>query len=409
VPLIQWVPGRGAGTAGITGGYTPAQMRANYDLGPVYAAGLNGKGRTIGIVDVYGSPTIRADLATFDAHYGIPAPPSFTIIEPAGKVPKFNRDNAQMVGWAGETTLDVEWSHAMAPGAAIVLAVTGVDEVEGTSGFPEIMSAEQYMIEHEHVSVISQSFAATEETFPTVASLMALRGVYGLAESRGVTVLGAAGDWGATSQNSSGGYYDRRVVNWPASDPLVTAVGGTRVFLNAAGGETEPPQVWNDDGIAVDDPLSSGGGVSVDFARPSWQSGVASVVGTRRGIPDVSLDASCEPGAEVYSSFTGFGSYGAVCGTSLASPLFAGIVVLADELAGRPLGLLNPTLYRLGADHAAGLVDITRGNNSVLIPDGSGTAVVTGYTAVAGYDLASGWGTVEAADLVPELAGKALP
>jgi hypothetical protein len=85
------------------------------------------------------------------------------------------------------------------------------------------------------------------------------------------------------------------------------------------------------------------------------------------------------------------------------------MVVLADELAGRPLGLLNPTLYRLGADHAAGLVDVTRGNNSVRIPDGSGTAVVVGYTAVAGYDLASGWGTVKAADLIPELAGKALP
>ncbi|HXY43342.1 MAG TPA: S53 family peptidase, partial [Acidimicrobiales bacterium] len=244
---------------------------------------------------------------------------------------------------------------------------------------------------------------------PTKASLLAFRGTYELAQRRHVTVLGAAGDWGATSQTAKGTYYDRRVINWPASDPLVTAVGGTQILLDAAGKQVSPTRVWNDDGTTVP-PSAGGGGVSIIFARPSWQIGVAAVVGKHRGIPDVSMDASCNPGAYVYASYPGtFGGESPVCGTSLASPLFAGIVALADQLAGHDLGLLNPTLYRLGADHAPGLVDVTHGNNSVRIPLKDGTAVVTGFAAVKGYDLASGWGTVKAAALVPELAGTSLP
>ncbi len=409
VPLIEWAPSISHGASGaVSGPYTPEQVQAAYDLAPVYSAGITGKGATIGIVDVYGSPTIRADLANFDAQYGIAAPPSFKIVRPAGKVPRFDAANSEMTSWAGETTLDVEWAHAMAPGASIVLALTGVDEVEGTSGFAEIMKAERYLITHEQVSVISQSFAATEETFPTKASLLAFRGTYQLAQSRDVTVLGATGDSGATSQMANLDYFDRRVINWPASDPLVTAVGGTQILLDSAGTQVSPTRVWNDDGTSRPLPQSTGGGLSVDFARPSWQDGVAGVVGKHRGIPDVSMDASCDPGAAVFASYPGSSS-DEVCGTSLATPLFAGIVALAVQLAGHALGLLNPTLYRLGAAHAAGLVGVTRGNNSVRIPYKDRTAVVTGYAASKGYDLATGWGTVKAADLVPELAGTSLP
>ncbi len=404
VPLLRWSAPEAAAP------YTPAQVTDAYDLAPLYRAGLTGKGATIGIVDVYGVPTIRAELARFDANYKIPAPPAFRIVEPAGRVPAFSSRNPAMASWAAETTLDVEWAHAMAPGAAIDLALTGVDEVEGTSGFAQIVRAERYLIEDEHVSVISQSFAATEETFPTLRSLTALRGAFVLAKLRDVTVLGAAGDWGASSPTStSGDFYDRRVVNWPASDPLVTAVGGSQVFLGSSGRQLGAPRVWNDHGTATSVPSASGGGVSADFARPSWQNSVASVVGNHRGIPDISMDASCRPGVAVYLALPGeVPASVRACGTSLAAPLFAGIVAIADELAGHSLGLLNPALYRLGAEHAPGLVDVTAGNNSVRVPTKTGSAVVTGYSAAKGYDLASGWGTVNAADLVPELAGKAL-
>jgi subtilase family serine protease len=288
--------------------------------------------------------------------------------------------------------------------------VTGVDEVEGTSGFAQIMAAEQYLIEHEHVSVISQSFGATEETFPTTASLMKLRSAFVLAASRkyNVTILAATGDAGATAENAAGAYFDRRVVSWPATDPLVTAVGGTQVLLGSKGQQLSAPRVWNDDGVNGG-PLASGGGLSVMFSRPSWQNAVASIVGSRRGVPDVSLDASCDPGALIFTTFPGsVGGWQSECGTSLATPLFAGIVALADQLAGHNLGLLNPKLYVLGARKAPGLLDITLGSNTVSIPVPGGNTVVVGYSARKGYDLASGWGTVHAASLVPELAGQPL-
>jgi subtilase family serine protease len=396
-----------ADDSGLSSPYTPAQLQADYGMDALYKAGLTGAGRTIGIVDVYGSPTIRADLASFDTHFGLPAPPHFTIIQPAGPVPSFNPENSEMLGWAAETTLDVEWSHAMAPGASIVLAETGVDEVEGTTGMPEIMKAENYMILHEHVTVISQSFAATEETFPSAASLMNLRAVYGEAEKHSVTVLAGAGDWGASGPtNNTNTYYDRRVVAWPASDPLVTAVGGTDVYLNGAGTQLEAIKVWNQSGGT---PEASGGGVSEYFARPSWQDGVAKVVGSRRGIPDISMFAACDTGALIYSSFSGFPGLAPVCGTSLATPLFAGVVAIAAQLANHALGLINPTLYSLGSTRSRGLVDVIHGNTSVSVTVAGKAAEVNGYSAVVGYDLASGWGTVNAADLVPELAGRPLP
>ncbi|MGO9196645.1 MAG: S8 family serine peptidase [Acidimicrobiales bacterium] len=400
LPLLGSV-GRAVGA-----GYTPARIHANYDMGRLYAAGLDGEGETIGIVDVYGSPTIKADLASFDSMFHLAAPPSFEVVRPAGAVPKFNRAVGEMVDWAAETTLDVEWAHAMAPGARIVLAETGVDEVEGTSGFPQIVKAEKYLIAHEHVAVISQSFGATEETFPSKISLLALRGAYVEADRHDVTVLAGSGDWGATGPRLESGYYTRRVTSWPATDPLVTAIGGTLIRTDGAGHPSAPPQVWNEGGT---DPAASGGGVSSVFARPAWQHSVASIVGSHRGMPDISMDAACASAGDVVWSFLGGEELVSQCGTSLATPMFAGLVAIADQLAGHHLGLINPRLYKLGAEHAPGLVDITRGNNTVEFVEGGTTHVRVGYRARKGYDLASGWGTVDAAKFVPELAGKPIP
>ena len=127
---------------------------------------MTGKGATIVIVDSYGSPTIKNDLSVFDRAYGLPAPPKFRIIQPAGKVPAYDPANSDMVGWAGETTLDVEWAHAVAPGANILLVETPVSETEGMHGFPQIIAAEEYVLNHHLGDVISQSFSATEADLP---------------------------------------------------------------------------------------------------------------------------------------------------------------------------------------------------------------------------------------------------
>jgi subtilase family serine protease len=394
--------------------YQPAQFQAAYNEQPLFHRGITGRGETIVIVDSFGSPTIKSDLKTFDAQFGLPNPPSFRIIQPAGRVGPFNP--ATMDGWAGETTLDVEWSHSMAPGANILLVETPVAETEGVAGFPQIVEAENFVINHHLGQVISQSFGATEQTFPTARSLLGLRSAYENAFRHHVTVLAASGDTGATGASNAAGtlLFTHRTVDWPASDPLVTGVGGTQLQLGASGNRTAPDQVWNDSfntslnqvffGNSGPNALATGGGKSVIFERPGYQRGDG-VHGNRRGVPDVAMSGACSGLVVTFQSFAGQppGWY-VVCGTSEASPLFAGIVALADQVAHHSLGLINPALYELSARRAPGLVDVTTGNNTVAFTQKGTLFTVNGFNAGPGYDLASGVGTINAALFVPELA-----
>jgi subtilase family serine protease len=264
--------------------------------------------------------------------------------------------------------------------------------------------------------VISQSFGATEETFPSVTSLLSLRGAYINAYEHKVTVLAAAGDTGATTaQRTTGLLYTHRVTSWPPTDPLVTAVGGTELHLDASGARTAPDSVWNDSYNSAFNtafsgtpgPLASagGGGLSSVFARPYYQDSVASVVGKSRGIPDISMSAACSGAVITYfSAPTIPAGWYLACGTSEATPEFAGIVALADQVAHHSLGLINPALYKLSGEHAKGIVDVTHGNNTVSFFQQGHEYTVQGFAAVPGYDLASGVGTITAARFVPELA-----
>jgi subtilase family serine protease len=381
-------------------GLSPAQIRAAYELAPLAAKGIDGSGQTIILVDSFGSPTIDADLAHFDSYFRLPAPPSLRVLQPAGPVPAFSSGNSNRVGWAQEATLDVEWAHVMAPGANIVLVETPTSENEGTTGFPQIVAAERYVLRHRIGQVISQSFAATEQTFPSVSSILSFRGAYQLAARDHVTVLAATGDTGATSDEyNMKDLYPSRVVSWPATDPLVTAVGGTQLSLRANGTRLAPDTAWDD----------SGGGTSIAFARPSYQNGVAAITGNARGVPDVAMDASCKSPVVMYASFYAAGGrWSSECGTSLAAPLFAGIVALADQYAGHGkahgLGLINPAIYTMAARHEPGIVAVrTGGNSQTFVQDGRRYSV-PGFTAGPGYNLVTGVGTVDAASFVPELA-----
>ncbi len=394
--------------------YLPAQIQQAYNLPRLYRQGVTGRGQTIIIVDSFGSPTVQRDLARFDQATGLPAPPSLQVIQPAGKVPAY-RPTSDREGWAGETDLDVEYAHTIAPGASILLVETPTSENEGTTGFPQIVTAEKYVISHHLGGVISQSFSATEQTFPSRRSLLSLRGAYIDAARQGVTVLAASGDSGAADVRfNQVTYYLHRVTSWPDSDPLVTGVGGIRLHLGAAGDNVRAPTVWNDTynvatnqfvvGNAGPNPLAGGGGRSVIFARPGYQNGVRDVVGSRRGVPDISMSAACNGAADMYQSFAGqpAGWY-PTCGTSEATPEFAGIVALADQVAGHPLGVINPYLYQLSARHAPGIVDVVSGNNTVSFSQGGKLHTVRGFLAGPGYDLASGVGTVNAPEFVREL------
>ncbi len=398
--------------------YQPSQIEQAYDMNPLYKAGLTGRGKTIVLVDSYGSPTIGSDLATFDQETGLPAPPSFRIITPAGTPPPYDQTNYDMGNWGFETSLDVEYSHAMAPGANILLVETPVDETLGVQGFPQMIEAENYVIDHHLGDVISQSFGAAEQTFPSHRSIYELRSAYFNALLHRVTVLASSGDGGATDDsayNPSNGavnYFTSRVVGWPSSDPLVTSVGGTQLHLGPNGNRTSPDNVWNDTAL-FGGPAAGGGGVSSVFSRPFYQDRLGGVVGSARGVPDVSLSAAVDGGVDVYLGYTNTAAgiapgWYIVGGTSEASPLLSGIVAIADQAAHRDLGWLNPTLYGLGDGSRSPLTDITLGNNSVagtqqLPPDAGTPFAVTGYNTTPGYDLASGLGTVDGAQLVGAL------
>jgi subtilase family serine protease len=380
---------------------------------------------------------------------GLPNPPSFKVITPEGPITttakncttKYSPTGPDLCsdfhGWTDETSLDVEWSHAMAPQANILLVETPMTETEGITGFPQIVAAENYVINHHLGDVISQSFGANEQTF-SPAQIYSLRSAFFNAAQHGVTVLAASGDQGSTSEicDPASGCANPEdliccsstaTVSWPPSDPLVTAVGGTQLHLNAAGNRTAPDSVWNDlsSTFGVTGPVytsgSSGGGLSMVFSRPGFQDGVAGTVGDSRGTPDISMSAAGNGSVDFYdTSDPSVKGWGIVAGTSEASPLFSGIVALADQVAGHSLGDINPDLYAMGQGKAAdGIVPISKGSNSYTFckaadinsagscASSSDLVTVPGFKANGSYNNATGWGTVDAASFVPALAGYA--
>jgi len=298
---------------------------------------------------------------------------------------------------AAETSLDVEAAHVMAPGASLLVVETNKVELEGRTGFPQIVAAEKYVIRHHLGGVISQSFGATEETFASAAGLRSLRGSFLMAARPAyrVTVLAATGDTGAAGYTySMQGVFPSPVVSWPASDPLVTAVGGTELNLSPSGRRRSQDVAWP----------QGGGGRSSVFARPSYQDGLPGVTAAHRVIPDIAMDGSCDSGMAAFGVGQSAGpkpGWFVACGTSLSTPLLAGLVALAGQQAGHSLGLINPALYRMAAAHHRGIVDVRRGDNSYPL---SGSPSVHGFTAGPGYDLTTGVGTVDAAYFVPGLA-----
>ena len=305
----------------------------------------------------------------------------------------------------------MEYAHAVAPQARIVV-------VEALPEVSDMISAEQYAVRHYHAQVISQSLTEAEQIDPSAADIARMHAAYaGLADA-GVSVVASSGDTGVANTGPDGvTYYLDRSTSYPASDPMVTAVGGTDLSLDASGNRTTPDTVWDDTYSAATNeteygndgpsPLASGGGESVLFSRPAYQDSVRAVAGSARGVPDVSMSAACSAPVEIYlTDGPGSSDWYPACGTSEAAPLFAGVVALADQLAGHSLGQINPALYQLAAAHASGIVPVTSGSNTVSFYQDGAEHTITGYRATSGYSLAAGVGTVNAAAFVPELVAQ---
>jgi subtilase family serine protease len=369
--------------------YGPAQIRAAYDI----PRNLTGAGRTIVIIDAFRDPTIRSDVAAFDKVFGLPSI-KLNIICPDG-CPTFDPTSGDQVGWTDETSLDVQWAHAIAPGATIDL-VQAQSDADG-----DLLAAQQYVAGHNLGDVVSQSFGEGETCMePSIRA--AEHQAFAAAEREGMSVFAAAGDAGA-AQYGCTAYYRSffESASIPASDPLVTAVGGTHLNANFSSGAYHSETVWNNSG-ELPDFGAGGGGFSTIYTRPSYQN--AAHTGSRfRGVPDVTYNADVYGGVIGVCSECNFGlqSFAVFGGTSAGTPQWAAIAALADQAAGHRLGLLNPALYAIaaGSHYHSAFHDITTGNNSWDV------SLFTGYPAGPGWDAASGLGSPNAARLISLLAG----
>jgi subtilase family serine protease len=370
--------------------FTPDELRAAYDIAPLYSYGFTGKGQTVVVVVSFGSPTLADDVTVFCQRYGLP-PARITVLAPLG-TRAFDPSDPSMAAWARETEEDVESIHAFAPDAAIVVLTSPVDETQGTTGLPEFLQLEEYAVHHGLGNVISQSWGASEATLNTADGRLVTEQFdlfyQRAALERGITFVAASGDHGATDWANASMTQLSPVAtsNFPASDPWVTAVGGT-ALTRGINGFTETG--WS----------GSGGGYSALFLAPAYQH-LAPFAG--RGVPDVAAQADWQSGLGVYER----GVWRIARGTSAGTPLWAALFAIADQMAGRGLGALNPALYALAQTPATAgdFYDITSGTNSYS----SAGVYVQGYSAGTGWDAITGLGSPDAMRLLPDLIAAAL-
>ncbi len=393
VPLPRTGPaGPGATTcASGTGGLAPCQLQTAYAFSPLLANGTNGSGVSIGIVDAYsgGEPesSLASDLATFSSQFGLPT----ASVNYAYPVPTNTDLNSSTTNpaWAAEEALDLEWAHAAAPGAHLEMTLS---PDAGTG----LLESVNWLVATGAVNVVTLSwgepltgvFNAYSASCPFACNASsdgtyALLGpVFEAAAAEGIGIFAASGDCGAADGTSGA------AVNYPAADPYVTGVGGTSLTVTSNGtyvGES----AWSGNATGATAPGchnqgGSGGGYA-PLPRPWWQIGLAAAP-AGRGVPDVALDA----GTAVSIVLGGVDS--GVLGTSVATPIWAGIAALADQYAGHSLGFLDPSLYRVAAGPAGTLSfhDTVTGSN--------------GYPAGPGWDPVTGLGSPIVAQLVPQLA-----
>ncbi|MGH3543448.1 MAG: S53 family peptidase [Mycobacterium sp.] len=450
----------GCQTTTPAGCYGPDQIRAAYDIQPLLDRHLDGSGSTIVVIDPFGSPTLATDVANFDNVFGLPAP-DLQVVTPFGVAPT---DPGNAVSWSQETSLDIEWAHAVAPGATIVLVVAKSDTDS------DILDATQWVLDHNAGDVVSQSYGEAEQCMAP-SDLARQHALFASMSQQGITLLASTGDQGAGQYTCDGSAYFK-AVSTPASDPYVTSVGGTTLLADGTTGQYQSESAWNEVPL-FGDAAASGGGLSVVYSQPDYQatalnarqtsahqdhgqgksgggggnhdhghSGMQNGGGNQdhghggnqnggdsngeqmRGLPDVSYNAAVFHGVITASMGDICGPAGPgtgtlpcffrVGGTSAGSPQWAGLIAIADQLGHGRLGAINPALYQVGAAGRPSMFfhDIADGSSNT-IPDLTpylgapyGTPI-NGYSAVPGYDLVTGLGSPIANRLIPWLAQNA--
>lgn len=361
-------------------GYQPSDLQTAYNLTPLYSAGLDGTGETIAIVDAYGSTTVAADLAAFSGAMGLPAA-NLTVI---GTPTESGFSGDANSGWADETTLDVEWVHSVAPGAKILLVVAA------SNSFDDLFAAIVTASEQKGVAAISNSWSGYESQ-TDIPLRQTGDGILMLANAKGQAVNFATGDEGNETYDL--GYVD---VNYPASSPYATGIGGVSVALDAhkqikfqtswGNNITELADKASLGSPPIDPPFNEGflygggGGTSNVYALPGFQHGLG---GQRRLLPDISWTADPYTGVEIVETLDSQGGQylSVIGGTSLATPMFSALWGIAAQAAGHKLGQAAPYLYSLPANAITDVVSRDGGADNVVgvLEDANGVQEQTAW------------------------------
>jgi subtilase family serine protease len=366
--------------------YSPQAYQVAYGVAPLLRRGIDGSGQTVVMAEVAetpasnGGPTdIRQDLATFDTKFGLPTAKLQVVNTIAQSATPY------LAGYV--EVEDAEMVHTIAPRASLDAVLVPQDAASSSASFAATVTEVIQEGIALHAAVISFSAANLGEHFLTRAEVNQMNTALEQAREQHVTVISSSGDTGALSDQGP-----PVQVNMPASDPLVVAVGGTTLDAASPVGSYLGEMAWNTDIEA------SGGGYSSLFPRPSYQDGLARS-GATRGVPDVAANAdSATAMAIVFSD----GTLGTAADANAATPLWAGVIALADQQAGQRLGFVNPAIYAIarGPAYHQAFHDVVTGDNSVLWP----TGVIVGYNAGPGWDPVTGWGSPNAQYLIPLLA-----
>lgn len=332
-------------------GYTPAQIKGAYGIGSTY----DGSGQTVAIIDAYASPTILSDVNQWSGNRGLPTmtPGQFVQVVPPGVYRRPENRAQDPQGWYGEETLDVEAVHGMAPGARIVY-------VGAPNNYRDLDAAMNHVVDRHLGQIVTNSYGFPTELLPR-GFIIPQEQTYIQGAIEGIGIYFSSGDSGDESSR-----FGFATPDWPASSPWVTAVGGTSLGVSNA--ESRALETgWGTSTYACDTTTlacsrlgwlyGAGGGVSRLFPQPSYQAGV--VTATGRAVPDIGAIADPQTGLRIgqtqtFPNGTYYGEY-RIGGTSLASPIMAGIMALADQRAGHPHGFANPLFYA----HPSAFYDVT--------------------------------------------------